>query len=125
VNAGDAFFIKDRSVDTHLWVIISDTQADPARVVMVSVTTYENYKEDVCLLEAGDHPRITHKSCVFYKETKMTTLEVLQARLDQGSLSMQPPVTDEILARIRDGVSRSRTIKAKFIDILLEQGVIE
>ena len=92
---------------------------------MVSITTYENYKEDVCLLEAGDHPRISHKSCVFYKETKMTTLEMLRARLDQGSLSLQPPIASEVLARIRDGVSKSRTIKPKFIDILLEQGVIE
>jgi hypothetical protein len=64
VNAGDAFFIKDRSVDTHLWVIISDTGKDPERVVMVSATTHETYKEEVCLLDAGDHPRITHKSSV-------------------------------------------------------------
>jgi hypothetical protein len=125
MNAGDAFFIKDRSVDTHLWVIISDTEKDPDRVVMVSITTYESYKEDVCLLNVGDHPRITHESCVFYKETRMTTLERLLACRDQGSFSIQPPVADEVLTRIRDGVSKSRTIKPKFIDILLEQRVIE
>ena len=125
MNAGDAFFIKDRSVDTHLWVIISDTQKDRERVVMVSITTYEPHKEAACLLDEGDHPRIIHKSCVFYKETRMTTLENLQRCLDQDSLSVQPPVTAEILERIREGVSKSRTIKPKFIDILLEQGVIE
>jgi len=125
VNAGDAFFIQNRSVDTRLWVIISDTEKDPGRVVMVSITTHEGYKESVCLLEPGDHPRITHKSCVFYKETRMTNLETLHLLRDRGTLNVQPPVSAEILARIRDGVSRSTTIKPQFIDILLEQEVIE
>lgn len=125
MNAGDAFFINDRSVDTHLWIVISDTKKDPGRVVMVSITTYESYKENVCLLEAGDHPRVVHKSCVFYRETRMTTLETLQGLRDRGSLSVQPAVSESILSRIRDGVSKSIEIKPKFIDILLEQEVIE
>lgn len=125
MNAGDAFFIKDRSVDTHLWVILSDTIKDPQRVVMVSITTFESYKEATCLLDSGDHPRIIHKSCVYYQETRMTTLKQLDQLRDGGALSVQPPVSAEILARIRDGVSRSRTIKAKYIDILIEQEVIE
>jgi hypothetical protein len=75
VNAGDAFYIRDRSVDTHLWVVISDPLKDPNRVVLVSVTTFETYKEGVCLVRPGDHPRITHESCVAYQEARMTTLE--------------------------------------------------
>ncbi len=30
------------------------------------MTTYEDYKEDACLLDVGDHPNISHKSCVAY-----------------------------------------------------------
>ncbi len=92
---------------------------------MVSVTTYETYKEDACLLDAGDHPRITHKSCAFYSETRMTTLAMLHALRDRGLLSLQPPFAKPVLARIRDGVSLSKQIKAKYIEILLEQGAIE
>jgi hypothetical protein len=103
VNAGDAFFITDRSVDTHLWVIISDTQKDPQRVVMVSITTLEPHKESVCLLDPGDHPRITHKSCVYYQETRMTTQERLFSLRDGCFLSLQPSVSPDILSRIREG----------------------
>jgi hypothetical protein len=92
MTTGDTFFIKDRSVDTHLWVIISDTDKDPDRVVMVSLTTYESYKEDACLLDVGDHPRIVHKSCAFYKEARMTTLANLHLLQDRGALSLQAPV---------------------------------
>jgi hypothetical protein len=43
MKAGDSFFIRDRSVDSHLWVIVSNPEIDPAKVVMVSITTYESY----------------------------------------------------------------------------------
>ena len=29
---------------------------------MVSMTTYENYKEEVCLLEIGDRPNVSRKT---------------------------------------------------------------
>jgi hypothetical protein len=125
VKAGDAFYIRDRSVDTHLWVVISDPRRDPGRVIMVSVTTFEDYKEDVCPINAGDHPRVTHRSCVAYHEARMTTLERLIALRDGNHLSIQDPIFGELLARIREGVNRSRTIKYKYVEILLEQEVIE
>jgi hypothetical protein len=125
VRAGDTFYVRDRSVDTHLWVIISDPETDAGRVLMVSLTTYEAYKEDVCLIDVGDHPRITHKSCVAYNEARMTTLAKLTALRDGGYLSVQAPVSDELLARIRAGVSLSTKIKYQYVEFLLDQGVIE
>jgi hypothetical protein len=55
----------------------------------------------------------------------MTTLETLIGLQDQGHLSIQPPVSEELLARIREGVSQSTRIKYKYIEILLDQEVIE
>jgi hypothetical protein len=125
VKTGDAFYIRDRSVDTHLWVVVSDTEKDPDRVVMISITTFEDHKEAACIVSRSDHPRINHKSCVAYNEARMTTLVQLNTLEDGGLLSVQSPVSDELLTRIREGVSKSMRIKPKFIDILLEQEVIE
>jgi hypothetical protein len=125
VKAGDAFYVKDRSVDTHLWVVISDPERDAGRVLIVSLTTYEPYKEDVCLLDVGDHPRVTHRTCVAYNEARLTTLEKLIALRDGGHLSVQAPVSEGLLTRIRAGVSRSTKIKYQYIELLLEQGVID
>ena len=125
MKAGDAFYVRDRSVDIHLWVVISDPERDPVRVIMVSVTTFEDHKEDVCPVNAGDHSRVIHRSCVAYNEARMTTLDRLIALRDGNHLSIQPPVSAELLARIREGVNRSRTIKYKYVEVLLEQGVIE
>ena len=125
MKAGDTFFLTDRTVDTHLWVVISDPERDAERVVLVSVTTFEPHKEAVCLLEVGDHPTISHKSCIAYNETRMTTLAMLNGLRDRGHLRDQGPVSEVLLARARAGVSRSTRIKYKYIEILLDQGCIE
>ena len=125
MNAGDTFFVRDRFIDTHLWVVISDPAKDPDRVLMVSMTTYEPYKEKACLLEAGDHPRVTHSTCIAYDEARLIALKSLTALRDGGRLSVQDPVSDALLSRIREGVSRSTRIKFKYVELLLDQGLIE
>lgn len=124
MKAGDTFYVRARSVDTHLWVIISAPEI-AGRVLMVSMTTYEPYKEDVCLIDTGDHPQVSHKTCVAYNEARMTTLEQLTALKDGGHLSVQVPVSEDLLSRIRAGVSRSTRIKYQYVEFLLDQGVIE
>jgi hypothetical protein len=125
MKAGSTFYISDRDVDSHLWVVISDPERDPLRVIMISMTTYENYKEDACLLGVGDHPAISRTTCIAYNETRLTTLDRLNALASGGHLTMQPAVSGDVLQRVRDGVSKSRRIHYKYVEILLEQRVIK
>jgi 3-methylcrotonyl-CoA carboxylase alpha subunit len=76
-------------------------------------------------LDPGDHPRVSHKTCIAYNEARMTTLEKLRTLQDGGHLRAQAPVSEGLLARIRDGVSRSTKINYKYVEVLLEQEVIE
>ncbi len=51
MKAGDAFYIRDRDVDTHLWVIISEPDRDPERGVSRSMQI--KYKFVEILLDQG------------------------------------------------------------------------
>lgn len=64
MNAGDTFLIKDKNLDEHLWVIISDTAIDDKQVVVVNFTTSHPSKESFCLVQPGDHPFIRHETCI-------------------------------------------------------------
>ncbi len=70
MQAGDTFYLQHQAADGHLWVIISDPEQNPARVLFVSMTSYDIDKEDVCLIQAGEHPRVTHKTCINYQLTR-------------------------------------------------------
>ena len=55
----------------------------------------------------------------------MSTLERLTALLKGGHLVSQTPVSEEVLRRIRAGVSRSTKINYKYIEVLLDQDAID
>jgi hypothetical protein len=84
VKAGDTFTLKDKAVESHLWVIVSDPAVDAERVLFVSMTSYDVTKEKVCLLDAGDHPFIKHRTCIAYDFAKVAPLKALLALRDQG-----------------------------------------
>ena len=88
MKAGDTFTLKDKAVDSHLWVILSDPAIDEDRVLFVSMTSYDITKENVCLLDVGDHPSIKHKTCIAYDFAKAAPLKNLISLRDQGLLSM-------------------------------------
>ncbi len=56
MKAGDTFILPDDSADKHLWVVISDPDQDPERILVVGLTSYDVTKEDVCLIKAREHP---------------------------------------------------------------------
>ena len=47
MEAGDTFYLPDKSADGHLWIVASDPGRNPNRVLLVSMTSYDVSKEDV------------------------------------------------------------------------------
>ncbi len=124
MKPGDTFRSANRSIDIHLWVIISDPQRDPVRVLIVSLTTFEPKKESVCLLGVGDHPFVRHKTCVAYDLAKAPSLVQLEQARDAGQLIPDQPVSLEVLQRIREGAALSKKLSIDYYEILNSQGLI-
>ena len=124
MKSGDTFRPADRSVDIHLWVIISDPMQDPSRVLIVSLTTFMPKKESACLLDVGDHPSISRSTCVAYNLANAPSIIQLEQARDDGVLIPSIPVTSEILHRIREGAALSRKLPIGFGELLESQGLI-
>jgi hypothetical protein len=125
MEAGNTFYLPDKSAYGHLWIVISDPKKNPDRVLLVSMTSYDVDKEDVCLIEAGEHPKVKHKTCIYYKPARATSLENLLRLRDSGYLDMQEPVSAELLQRIRRGVSLSRRIDLEHMELMEEQELLD
>ena len=104
MDAGTTFFLveEQKTIDTHLWVVVSDPHRFPEQVVIVSVTTLKEHKDQACPLKRGCHPCITHASCVAYNLAKVVSLAKLLECKDAGLLKLQEPVSSELLERIRN-----------------------
>ncbi len=90
------------------------------------MTTYHCYKDPSCILGPKDYPQfIKHPTCVYYEDTRPISLSVLRSHLAKGRIIKQPPVTPQVLKKIRDGAAKSKRIATGCREILREQGLIE
>lgn len=127
---GDAFLSRDRRINDHLHVVISDPRIDPAQVVIVSVTSYDKfsheiYKDGSCVLDSHDHPWIRHRTCISYRDGRVVPESVLDAAVANGSLVMEEPVSSDVLARILEGAEQTEELPNKCRTVLAGQGLIE
>ncbi len=125
MRAGDTFYLPDKSADGHLWIVVSDPEKDPSRILIASMTSSDVDKEDVCLIHPGEHPKVKHKTCICYRPMRQTTVETLERLRQSGILDMQAPVGQEILQRIRRGAALSRVIDFEHVEILDDQGLLD
>ncbi len=124
MNAGDTFVLVGVA-DRHLWIIISEPAHHPDRVVFVSLTSHDLTKESICLVTQGEHPFVKHLSCIDFSHTREAPLQALRQLQATGRLTPREPVSSSLLNRIRSSVSQSREVPFKFIELLIDQDVIE
>ncbi len=120
---GDTFRFQPR-FDTHLHVIISDPKADPDKIVTANFTSWRENKDQSCVVELGEHPQITHRSCIDYGH-RIISLENFLKAVNDNLVICQPPVSDELLRRILRGASISPYIPLGNHQILIDQGLID
>jgi hypothetical protein len=127
ISAGDTFIIPDpgRTLDKHLWILISDPDKDPDRVVLVSMTTYRRHQEDVCIIERGEHPFVDRKSCIHYRDAKEVSAAKISHLLETGLLERHHPLGLKLLQRVRAGAALSKRFPLERAEILIEQGLLD
>ena len=125
MNAGDAFLFVDRSVDGHLWVVVSDPPSDPDRVLLVSLCSATPENDNACRLDQGDHPWIRQPTTVYYGMTEVVSLSTLVLMLKNNEVEMQAPLSSEVLARIREGFRESRFARLDDERLLIDQDLID
>jgi len=130
--AGDTFFKEDENGMRHLYVVVSDPTISedvrfPGYVFLVMFSTREKHKEDACVLVEGDHPFISHDTVVMYNTPPaiFEPLTIINEQVDKGVFKSGKPVSSELLAKIRNGYSKTRYQKDKIFHFLFRQGVVE
>jgi len=121
MTAGDTFLVPDS--DDHLWVVISDPNVDPSRVVIVCFLSHQPHYDQACVLEPGDHPFIKHPTCVNYPDARIESAALLERLKGDGRLKPKTPLSSGILDRIRSAAEDSE-IPTEGYDILRRQGYV-
>jgi hypothetical protein len=127
MNAGDTFYIPlpGTSLDSHLWVVISDPTKDANKVLIVNFSTRRADSDPGCVLQPGEHPFLQHETCVNYAGAKVVSFAQITTLLQAGKMSSHAAVSPILLKRVRDGAADSTQMAMDHANILIDQGLLD
>lgn len=126
MQAGDCFIFRSGNDGGHLWVVISDPYKDKDRVLIANLSTIRGRQlEDLsCVIEPGEHTRVTVKSHVAFSHARVYTDHQLNV-MEQGStIQMKQAFSPELVSRIRDGAAKTPHLKLDMLKLLVEQSLV-
>ena len=104
LTVGDSF-ILDGVEGIHLHVIVAEIQPGKDGLVMlVYLSSAESYRDETTIVEQGEHPFITKKSWVRYRNTKI----MQRASLDGKIQKYYGKVSPQFLDKIQKGLLKSK-----------------
>ena len=113
----------------HLHVVASNPDTDPQNIVLLPLTTYEDYKEDSCILkgrdEGGKHPNIPHLTCVDYRRAKLRSVDEIEQALVAKRIRQCQPMCKDKMNDILAGADKSPFLPARYYNILAQQGLVK
>lgn len=123
----DAGEVLEFRYSDHTWVVISEPAKDGDNVLLVNFSSVKPGVrfDQACVLEAGEHRCITKRTFVYYHFARVEPARELERKISCGeATSPYPPVSPEILKRIREGAAVSKSIKRGYRQLLRDQGLI-
>lgn len=116
---GDTFLAGEQVHGSHhLWIIINDPAAHNDTALFVNVTTLSPLAELTCVLNAGDHPFITHGSWNRFASAKSALVKELDTLESKDLIVRQAPASAALVQRIRAGAQASPMLPQKFSALL-------
>lgn len=121
LKEGCTFLYRYSGSDLHLFIVITGT-VSINKTIMYTCTMISSWKQGsplcdpACIIEAGEHPFITHKSYIAYKETVQFTEEQLNKKFLNGECIPRDSLSPELLKRVKDSAAKSRKIAPFMLD---------
>ncbi len=91
----------------HLYVILTEPRADSHQVLIANITSLRPGADETVILRKGEHPYLYKDSVVFYADSMVTTVENIQAGIEEGAFHQCDPCSPELLDKIQNGILAS------------------
>jgi len=130
LRAGNTLYIPRGTLGTahdHLYVVASSPAIDATDVVLLCVTTFDDYKDDSCLIQPSDCPDldfITHLSCVDYRDPLIVPLDTILKLLATKQIRSRSAIPEPLLQKVYRGAAESPFADPAAVAILDRQGCL-
>jgi hypothetical protein len=95
----------------HLHVIVTDSCANGQHLLVSISTLKENqFFDDACLVDEGEHDFITARSFVYYRKARLDRTTHIVKCVNGGLFRPREPTSESLFERICQGINASRFI---------------
>lgn len=124
LNIGDTFRWQAARIEEHLWIVLSNPATNPAKVMVVNLTSFHPKKDQGCRLQPGDHRFIVHPTLVHYVGAEYHSDAQLESYKRSGTIRLHDPLRSEVLAYILKQAAFSRDMNLDDYAFLDDQGLV-
>lgn len=111
-------------LDDHIKIAVSNPAVNADRVLIVGFTTWRADKDQSCIIEIGQLPCLTNRSCVFYRGSKIISVAAYDAVCANGDINELCVAPAPVLALVRAGASQTLHLSSGGLQLLREQLLI-
>ena len=117
MDCGDTFLAPapGGAATPHLWIVVTQPDAEFHLCAIVSVTTLRNSKDQTVILRAGDHPFIRHDSTIFFGDAMIVDARRLESEIAAGLALVREKCSAATLKLVQDGVLASPFSRPKIL----------
>lgn len=120
---GECLLIDSGPTGKHLFVLVCKTTDGKGEVVISApVCSVKDAVcasvDDACLISAGEHVFVRHDSFIEYRHCRIDSPETILNLVRKHTFLPKEPVTPTLLAKIKEGLLRSRHVKRYIRELL-------
>lgn len=120
IAVGDTLWMKNPASPNkkHLFFVIALT-ADGSEAILANMSTRDHRSVDLsCILQPGEHPRVTDESVIKYLEMIKSRVDHLDKYLRYFPQDGDTPADATIIARIQQGAAVSDFARPEYVQII-------
>ena len=123
MDCGDTFLMPAPGgiAIPHLWIVVTQPNAQTHLCAIVSVTTLRNSKDQTVILRVGDHPFIRHESAIFYGDAMIVDARPIEADIAAGLAIIREKCSIAALKLAQSGVAASPYTRPKILRFCREE----
>ncbi len=126
IRQGDVFWIGPGGLGgpEHRYIVVSDHNKDSA-VLLFPITSWEDWKDESCIITKQEYPPLRHDSCIDYSYGKTVGMEAMSRELASEQIRRCPSVSSDVLAKVLACAKDSPFLPFWCLDVLSKQGLVD
>jgi len=106
----------------HLFIQMTDPLGEDNKILLVNVSSInmETYHDETCILNAGDHPFITHPSYIRYDKARIEPVQKIEDAVQRSIFFPRGILSEAVFVRVVQGFRDSPRVARNILRFLEE-----